>query len=259
MTSPLRGLAAEEIVTLASDYADLCESVAGRIARLVQAKPDAVLGLATGSTPLGVYDRLVQRHQGDGLDFSRVTCFNLDEYYPILPSSPHSYHFFMEENLFRHLNCRRWFVPDGRQATPAQIARSCRDYEAQIAAAGGIDLQLLGIGRTGHIGFNEPGSPRTSRTRLVTLDPQTREDAAAAFSGLDLVPYQAISMGIETILEAREIVLMASGSAKANIVRAALTEEGTERLPASWARTHPRLRLCLDKNAASLLIDAGFL
>ena len=258
MTAPLLHSAAPEsvleTVTVAPDYLRLCESVAGCIAALVQAKPDAVLGLATGSTPLGVYHRLARLHQDDGLDFSRVTCFNLDEYYPMRPESPHSYHFFMQENFFRHVNCRRWFVPDGRRAAPSEIAQSCRDYEARIADAGGIDLQLLGIGRTGHIGFNEPGSPPDSRTRLVTLDRLTREDAAASFGSLEQVPSQAVSMGIGTILEAREILLMASGSAKAQIVRAAVREGPTERLPASWVCSHFSCRLYLDKDAASLLM-----
>ena len=258
LISPLLPSAALENLTVALDHACLCESVTDRITALVQVKPDAVLGLATGSTPLGVYERLDQRRQDNGLDFSRVTCFNLDEYYPMRPDSPYSYHFFMQENLFKHLNCRRWFVPDGRHASSSQIERACRDYEAQIEAAGGIDLQLLGIGRTGHIGFNEPGSLPTSRTRLVTLAPMTRQDAADAFGSLDRVPHQAISMGVGTILEAREIVLMASGSAKASIVRAVLTEEISGRLPASWLRTHPSLRLHLDKSAASSLVPKAF-
>jgi len=187
------------------------------------------------------------------MDSSNVTCFNLDEYYPMRPESPHSYHAFMQEHLFRHIHCRRWFVPDGRAGSPAQVAQSCRDYEAQIADAGGVDLQLLGIGRTGHIGFNEPGSPPDSRTRRVTLAPQTREDAAASFGSLAAVPQQAVSLGVGTILEAREIVLMASGSAKAEIVRAAWTGSVTERLPASWVRTHLNAGLYLDAEAAAQL------
>ncbi len=238
---------------VASDYPALCELVAERITTLVQSKPNAVLGLATGSTPLGVYERLVERYQDGQIDFSNVTCFNLDEYYPILPDSPHSYHFFMHLHLFRHVNCRRWFVPGGSPGTPEQIAERCHDYEAQIAEAGGIDLQLLGIGRTGHIGFNEPGSLPDSRTRLVTLDPITREDAAAGFGGLAHVPKHAVSMGIGTILEAREIVVLASGEAKAEIVREAFEGKETAQVPASWLRLHPSVRLYLDQGAASRL------
>ena len=240
-------------VFVANDYDALCDLVADRIAALVHDKPDAVLGLATGSTPLGVYDRLTQKHGSDGLDFSRVTCFNLDEYYPMADASPHSYHHFMQENLFRRINCPRWFVPDGSPRGEEEIAQACRDYEARIAASGGIDLQLLGIGRSGHIGFNEPGSPPDSRSRLVSLAPQTREDAAEAFGGFDAVPQQAVSMGVGTILEAREIILMASGAAKAEIVRGAWSGEVTGRVPASWVRTHPNAALYLDQDAASRL------
>lgn len=240
-------------ITVASDYAALCDLAADRIAALVQAKPDAVLGLATGSTPLGVYARLVRRYQAGLLDFSQVTCFNLDEYYPMPAESPHSYHFFMQEHLFRHVPCLRWFVPDGSPGTPEQIAGRCREYEAQIAGAGGIDLQLLGIGRTGHLGFNEPGSPPNSRTRLVTLSAITREDAAAGFGGLDFVPKQAVSLGLGTILEAREIVVLASGAAKAEIVQESTEGEETARVPASRLRTHPNVRLYLDLDAAARL------
>ena len=250
MTPPLHSSAFASI-TIAPDYDSLCDLAAERIAALVQAKPDAVLGLATGSTPLGVYERLVQRFQDGALDFSQVTCFNLDEYYPMLPESALSYYAFMQEHLFRHINCRHWLVPDGRSGTPQQIAGRCRDYEVKIKDAGGIDLQLLGIGRTGHIGFNEPGSAPDSRTRRVTLAPLTREDAAAGFGGLDNVPLQAVSLGIGTILEAREIVVLASGPAKAEIVQSAFTGEETARVPASWLRTHPNVRLYLDKGAAA--------
>ena len=241
------------VFEIASDYDGVCDLVAARIAALVDAKPDVVLGLATGSTPLGVYARLVQRHRQGDLDFSNVTCFNLDEYYPMAVESPHSYSAFMQTYLFQHVNCPRWFVPDGTAGTPEQIASHCRDYEALIAEAGGIDLQLLGIGRTGHIGFNEPGSLRNSRTRLVSLDPLTREDAASSFGGLHLVPFQAVSMGIGTILDAREIMVMARGSAKAAIVAAAFHGEETEAVPASFLRTHPNVKLYLDKSAAALI------
>ena len=237
-------------VSIAPDYAALCDLVAERIAALVREKPDAVLGLATGSTPLGVYDRLIHAAQNDGLDLSYVICFNLDEYFPMAAESPHSYHHFMQQNLFRYIPCRRWFVPDGSPRSVAKVALSCRQYEELIAEAGGIDLQLLGIGRSGHIGFNEPGSSPDTRTRLVTLQAMTREDAAASFGGLEHVPTQAVSMGIGTILEAREILLMASGAGKAEIVHAAWTGEPAESLPASWVRNHPKSRLYLDAAAA---------
>ncbi len=240
-------------VEIVQDYFHLCERVADQISDLVQAKPQAVLGLATGSTPLGVYQSLVRRFQHGQINFAGVTCFNLDEYYPMPAESPHSYHSFMQEHLFRHIPCRRWLVPDGQPRVTPQIAQACLDYEAEIQDAGGIDLQILGIGRTGHIGFNEPGSSPDSRTRLVSLAAQTREDAAEAFGSLPAVPQQAISMGIGTILEARRIILMASGAAKAETVRAAWTGEVTERLPASWVRTHPNAALYLDEEAAAKL------
>jgi len=239
---------AEAVASVTNDYASLCELVAGRIALLIQAKPDVVLGLATGSAPLGVYDLLARRHQSGGLDFSGVTCFNLDEYYPMSADSVFSYHHFMQEHLFGRINCRRWFVPDGRPASEEEIALACRDYEARISAAGGIDLHLLGIGRSGHIGFNEPGSAPGSRTRLVTLHPLTLEDAADSFGGLGNVPRQAVTMGLGTILEAREIVMMASGAAKAGVVRSAWIGAPLLRLwnafvsPPLFARTLPARR-----------------
>ena len=241
-------------VQVAKDYAGLCSLVADRIAALVQTKPNAVLGLATGSTPLGVYSTLVRRHREEGLDFSRVTCFNLDEYYPMSPKSLHSYRQFMAMNLFDYINCENWSVPNGRKRSALEIDQDCLDYEARIADAGGIDLQLLGIGRTGHVGFNEPGSPRDSRTRLVTLADVTRKDAAPSFGGIDNVPRQAVSMGIGTIMDARELVMMATGAAKAAIVRAAWTEDPTDQIPATWVRSHPNIHLCLDESAAALLL-----
>jgi glucosamine-6-phosphate deaminase len=240
-------------VSVSPDYGTLCAEVAGRIAALIRADPDAVLGLATGATPQGVYQNLVRMHQDEGLDFSRVTCFNLDEYYLMAPESPHSYDHFMRENLFDHINCRHWHVPDGRPRTPEALAEACADYEALIREAGGIDLQLLGIGRTGHLGFNEPGSPRDSRTRLVALEVRTREDAAAGFGGLEWVPTHAVTMGLGTVLEARSLALMASGAGKAAVVRAALRGPVTEGLPASLVRTHPDARVYLDRDAATEL------
>ena len=256
MTSLFLEPAAADILCIIPDYSSLCVLVAGKIAALVQEKPSAVLGLATGSTPLGVYEHLVHLHRNNGLDFSNITCFNLDEYYPMSRHSSHSYYSFMQRNLFRHLNCRNWFVPDGRPRGEAQITEDCRAYEAHIASVGGIDLQLLGIGRTGHIGFNEPGSASDSRTRLVTLAAETREDAASSFGGIECVPTQAVSMGIGTILDARTIIVMASGTAKAEVARAAWTGPVSRDLPASWIRRHANALLCLDENAALLLRSA---
>ena len=221
---------------------------------MIRAKPNAVLGLATGSSPLGVYRELAYTVTTRKAWISPgVTCFNLDEYYPMPDDSPHAYHAFMRAHLFDHVNCRRWHVPDGRPAGEAEIIESCRRYEDAIREAGGIDLQLLGIGRTGHIGFNEPGSSPHSHTRLVPLHPQTREDAARDFGSLDRVPKQAVTMGIGTILEAKSILLMASSAGKAEIVRAALEGDVSEQVPASFLQTHPDVQVCLDPEAAHLL------
>jgi len=240
-------------VLVLPDYTSLCECVAARIADVVRAKPNAVLGLATGSSPLGVYDALARLHAEDGLDFSRVTCFNLDEYYPMQPDSPRSYYRFMECNLFSRINCDRWHVPDGIERGLVEVDEDCRLYEAAIAIAGGVDLQLLGIGRTGHIGFNEPGSSSQSRTRLVELDPVTRQDAVKDFGSLDAVPTHAVTMGIGTIMESREIILMASGSGKAAIVDLALNARMSEDIPATLLRSHPRVGYYLDDAAAAQL------
>jgi len=237
----------------------MCVEVAARIAKLVREKPDCVLGLATGSTPLGVYAELVRLHREEGLDFSHVATFNLDEYFPMQPDAPQSYVRFMRENLFDHINCQNWRVPDGRPVVDGKtrdaqsVTRDCENYETLMRDAGGLDFQLLGIGRTGHIGFNEPGSPRDSRTRLVTLDHLTRADAAGDFYGLDNVPVRAITMGIGTILEAREIVIMASGARKAGIAREALEGKITSKVPASILRDYDNVSWYLDEAAAGEL------
>ena len=240
-------------LVIAEDYAAMCEYAATQIAAVVQEKPDAVLGLATGATSRGVYASLVRRFERGEIDFARVTCFNLDEYYPMSAASPHSYHHFMQTHLFAHINCRQWLVPDGRPRSLEEIAQACQDYEAKIADAGGIDLQLLGIGRTGHIGFNEPGSDPSSRTRRVMLAPMTRRDAAPSFDGLEFVPREAITMGIGTILDARALLLLASGTGKAEIVRTVWTGDVDTQLPASLVRVHPHLTVCLDTEASQLL------
>lgn len=243
--------------TILPDYPRLCQSVAARIARVVREKPDAVLGLATGSTPIGVYEELIRLHREESLDFSRVRAFNLDEYFPLDDSAPQSYARFMREKLFDGLNIQahNCFIPSGKRRSLEAVETDCAAYEARIAGAGGLDLQLLGIGRTGHIGFNEPGSALESRTRLVVLDHLTRADAAADFFGLENVPVRAITMGIATILEAREVVLMASGAAKAPVVREALEGKITSKVPASFLRQHAQLRVFLDESAAAQLTE----
>jgi glucosamine-6-phosphate deaminase len=213
-----------------------------------------VLGLATGSTPVGLYRELIRLHKEAGLDFARVVTFNLDEYYPMPATDDHSYHRWMHETFFKHVNVapENIHIPDGM--TPTQdVEDYCARYEQMIRRAGGIDLQILGIGRSGHIGFNEPGSARHSRTRLATLDPVTRRDAAGDFFGEENVPHQAITMGVGTIMEARKIVLMAFGEHKAPVVRKAVEEEPSEAVTASFLQKHPDTTFILDHSAAGYL------
>jgi glucosamine-6-phosphate deaminase len=213
-----------------------------------------VLGLATGSTPVSLYRQLIRLHKDAGLDFSRVITFNLDEYFPMPPDDPHSYRRWMNETFFDHVNISpaNVHVPDGTIGFEG-VEDYCAHFEQLIRRAGGIDLQILGIGRTGHIGFNEPGSTRHSRTRLVTLDPVTRRDAAGDFFGEKNVPHQALTMGVGTILEARKVIIMAFGEHKAEIVQKAVEGEMTEGIAASFLQKHPDTTFILDKAAAAEL------
>ena len=211
-----------------------------------------VLGLPTGSTPVGLYRELIRLHREAKLDFSEVITFNLDEYFPMPPDGQHSYHLWMWENFFKHVNVRKdnIHIPDGMIAEE-EVEEYCADYEHRIRRLGGIDLQILGIGRTGHIGFNEPGSTRNSRTRRVTLDPATRRDAAGDFFGVENVPQQAITMGVGSILEARKIVILAFGEHKAKIVQRAIEGEPTDSVAASFLQQHRDATFILDDAAAA--------
>jgi glucosamine-6-phosphate deaminase len=213
-----------------------------------------VLGLPTGSTPVGLYRELVRLHKEAGLDFSRVITFNLDEYLPMRPYDPQSYNRWMREVFFNHVNIapHNVHIPDGT-LNPEDVEEWCLRYEQKIRRAGGIDLQVLGIGRSGHIGFNEPGSTRHSRTRLVTLDPVTRRDAAGGFFGEDNVPHRAVTMGVGTILDARKVVLMAFGEHKASVVRRAIEEPISDAVTASYLQQHPDATFLLDRAAAGEL------
>ncbi len=258
MTSPHPDTRAgpERIRTvLVSDQDELARLVARRIAELIRRQAGrAVLGLATGSTPVGVYRELIRMHRDEGLSFARVVTFNLDEYYPMDPGSLHSYHRFMWENLFSLLDIDPANVHVPRGDLPReQIEEWCRAYEEAIRQAGGIDLQLLGVGRTGHIGFNEPGSGPESRTRLITLDLVTRKDAAADFFGEENVPREAITMGVATILEAREIVILATGEHKAEIVRRTVEGEVDHEVAATFLQRHPATAFYIDAAAAANL------
>jgi glucosamine-6-phosphate deaminase len=249
----------ERIKTVISpDHEQLARQVAARIAGVIRARARegkrAVLGLATGSTPIGVYRELIRLHREEGLSFAGVVTFNLDEYYPMPRDSVHSYHRFMWENLFAHVDVAPDHVHLPRGDLPREAVEAhCAEYEAAIRAAGGIDLQLLGIGKTGHIGFNEPGSGARSRTRLVTLDAITRRDAAADFFGEANVPHEAITLGIATILEAREIAILATGEHKAQIVRRAVEGEVDTDVAATFLQQHPDTAFYLDTAAAEQL------
>jgi len=245
-------------VVVEEAYDDIARRVARRMAELIRARGDAgqtaVLGFATGSTPIGIYRELIRLHREEGLDCSHVVTFNLDEYYPMFPDSLHSYHRFMWENLFEHVNIRpeNVHIPRGDIARE-EIEAHCRDYERAIAGAGGIDFQILGIGQTGHIGFNEPGSSAGSRTRLVVLDTMTRRAAAADFFGTENVPSEAITMGVGTILEAREIALVATGEHKAAIVKRAVEGDIDRSVAATYLQQHPSAAVYLDAAAAAEL------
>src|SRR5713101_4684383 len=240
------------------DYDDLAlllaERIVAVIARATAANGRCVLGLATGSTPLGIYRELIRSHQAGQVDFARVVTFNLDEYYPMPPDSPHAYRRYMWENLFAHVNVRpeNVHIPDGG-VRREDLADQCAAYERAIAEAGGIDFQLLGIGKSGHVGFNEPGSSQDSRTRPVILDTVTRKDAAADFFGEDNVPREAISMGVATILEAREIALLATGEHKAAIVARAVEGDVSQDVAATFLQRHPNATAYLDLAAAAEL------
>ena len=235
------------------DKQSAAQAIAREIADLIQIRSKSgkptVLGLATGSTPLPLYAELIRLHREEGLSFRSVITFNLDEYEGLGPDHPQSYRFFMEENLFRHLDipAANIRIPDGTSKDPT---RDCADYEAAIRAAGGIDLQILGIGRTGHIGFNEPPSAVDSRTRWVHLDEVTRKDNSIFFGDLALVPHGALTMGVATILEARRVALLAFGEAKAQIVARAIKETPSAGCPATWLQRHPACTFHLDAAAA---------
>ncbi|MCC6929561.1 MAG: glucosamine-6-phosphate deaminase [Gemmatimonadaceae bacterium] len=247
----------ERIPTIVVDeHEDIARVVAARMATLIRERAAAgrplVLGLATGSTPIGVYRELIRMHRDEGLSFRHVVTFNLDEYYPMAPDSVHSYHRFMWENLFSQIDIVRENVHIPRGDVPRdEVDAHVRAYEAAIRAAGGIDFQILGIGKTGHIGFNEPGSGAESRTRLVTLDMITRRDAAADFFGEDNVPREALTMGVASILDAREIAILATGEHKSAIVRRAVEGAIATDVAATFLQRHPATTFYIDRAAAA--------
>lgn len=234
------------------------KEVAKEIADLIRAKQitkeSCVLGLATGSTPKGLYAELVRLHKEEGLSFKNVITFNLDEYYPMEPDSIHSYVRFMKELLLDQIDIlpENYHIPDGT-LSKKDISKYCDDYEAKIKAVGGLDLQVLGIGGNGHIGFNESGSLQNSKTRLVALDHITRVAASKDFSGLDKTPRTAITLGIKKIMESKRVILMAWGEGKSNIIRASVEGEVTNKVPASFLQEHNNAVFVIDKEASRRL------
>lgn len=239
-------------VIVEPDLASVSRAGAEIVADLIRRKPTCVLGLATGSTPLGLYTELIRLHHDEQLDFSRIVTFNLDEYVGLGPTHPQSYRFFMQQHLFNHINIdvRNTHVPDGRAL---DFEAHCERYERMIQDEGGIDLQILGIGSDGHIAFNEPGSSLGSRTRLKTLTPETVRDNARFFGSEAEVPRLAITMGIGTILESRKCLLLACGEHKAKAIRDTVEGPVTAQVTASALQLHREVVAIVDEEAGRLL------
>lgn len=239
-------------VVIQKDYEQMSRVAAQIVVEVLNAKPNAVLGMATGSTPLGLYQELVRLHREEQLDFSRVTTFNLDEYVGLRMDHPQSYHYFMHEHFFKHLDIPRQNIniPSG---TTSNYPAFCQWYEDRIAECGGIDLQILGIGSDGHIAFNEPTSSLSSRTRLKTLSEQTINDNARFFERKEDVPVYAITMGVGTILDARKLVMVASGKAKAWAIAQAVEGPVTSMVTASALQLHGDATVMVDEEAAGEL------
>jgi glucosamine-6-phosphate deaminase len=239
-------------IIIVPDYDEMSRTAAGLIAKEMKEKEHTVLGLATGDTPLGTYKELVRLHQEENLDFSKVITFNLDEYIGLSPMDRKSYNFYMWGNLFFEVNIarRNVHIPKGDDPSPEEF---CDLYEGEIENAGGIDLQLLGVGRDGHIGFNEPGSSFSDRTHVKKLAEVTIRDNARFFEKIEDVPRYAITMGIGTILEAKKIVLIANGEHKAHVCAEFIEGPVTTQIPASSLQLHSDITVILDKAAASQL------
>lgn len=251
------------LVVVHEDYSAMSRRGAEIIASRLRQKPNLVLGLATGSTPVGLYKELIRLHKDEGLDFSKVVTFNLDEYVGVTPEHDQSYHYFMRENLFKDININpsNIHVPHGMFGdlkissfeTDPKIVQFCEWYENEMKRYGGIDIQVLGVGGNGHIAFNEPGSSLGSRTRIKTLTEKTVKDNSRFFKSVKEVPRYAITMGVGTIMEARELLLLANGEGKAEAVRAAVEGPITAMCPASALQLHQKAIILADKKAAAKL------
>jgi len=239
-------------IIIKPDYPAVCDEAAGMILKAWKKKPNLVLGLATGKTPLGLYEKLIALHRSGQMDFSEVVTFSLDEYYGLDESHPQSFAAYMDHHLYKHINIRPENV-HRLHGRPQDIEEHCRAYERKIRSVGGIDIQVLGIGKNGHIGFNEPGSSLTSRTRLKALTRETVEANASLFTDEEEVPRFSLTMGIGTILESKMILLLASGEDKADIVARAVEGPLTAFVPASILQLHPQAKFILDEEAAAKL------
>ncbi|WP_352420280.1 glucosamine-6-phosphate deaminase [Proteiniborus sp.] len=239
-------------IIVANDYDEMSRKAAHLIASQMILNPESVLGLATGSTPIGTYKELIKLYKDGVIDFSKIKSFNLDEYFELPKDNPQSYDYFMKANLFNHVNIGEEDIniPNGMCEN---IERECNDYEKKIIEAGGIDLQLLGIGRNSHIGFNEPGEHFETNTHLVQLDEDTIEANSRFFDSVDDVPTKAISMGIGSIMKAKKILLLASGAGKADAIYDTVNGPITPKVPASILQLHPDVVIIVDKEAASRL------
>jgi glucosamine-6-phosphate deaminase len=239
-------------VIVCDDYEAVSQKAAEIFADRIKAKPDIVLGLATGGTPERLYALLAEKNKASELDFSGVKTFNLDEYAGVEASHDQSYRYFMNDKLFNSINIQMENT-NVLNGVADDLAAECASYEDRIKAAGGVDLQLLGIGSNGHIAFNEPGSAKDSRTRVVDLKESTIEDNARFFASADEVPRQALSMGMASIMDAKEIVLIANKESKADAIAKSLEGPVTEEVPASILQEHPNVTIIIDKDAASKL------
>ncbi len=239
-------------IIVKKNYEEMSKEAARIVKERMEKKPDLVLGLATGSTPLGLYQELARMHREEGLSFKKVKTFNLDEYYGLAPEHPQSYRYFMNLNLFSKIDIdpANTHLPDG---LTEDVDKFCLEYEEKIEKSGGIDLQILGIGGDGHIGFNEPGSSLGSRTRIKTLNEQTIKDNSRFFKNIDEVPKYAITMGVGTVIDAKEIILLASGKNKSSIIAQAIEGPVTSQVSASMLQVHPKVIAILDEDAASSL------
>ena len=237
-------------IIVVKNYNEMSRKAAHLFVGQILQKPDSVLGLATGSTPVGLYKELIKFYNEGMIDFRNVIAFNLDEYLGLQPDHTQSYAKFMKDNLFEHINLDsgNYHIPSG---TATDFEAECDRYESLIAQAGGIDLQILGIGRNGHIGFNEPDIKFEAITHVVELDDQTISDNARFFDNIEAVPKKAISMGIKTIMQSRGIILLASGHEKAEAVAGMVSGKITPELPASVLQLHPNVTIIVDEAAAS--------